>query len=98
MFVKISYSPIRLIEKVYVYTKLGYGIETEISNGGFLFNPGLSYKLNLHKFFNFNFMLGYHLQSIRYDILYHEKEGAIIDKKTGHNYRHSLSFGMGLIF
>ncbi|MDR1203723.1 MAG: hypothetical protein LBL58_19105 [Tannerellaceae bacterium] len=98
VFAKVAYSPIRSTEKPYVFTRLGYGIGTKISNPGFLFNPGIGYKLMLRKHFGFNFMLGYHCQSVRYDIVVYNDEGAIAAKRTGLNSRHSLSFGIGFIF
>jgi hypothetical protein len=98
VFAKVAYSPIKSTEKPYVFTRLGYGMNTKISNPGLLFNPGLGYKLMLRKHFGFNFMLGYHFQSIQYDIIVYNDEGVTVSKKTGLNSRHSLSFGIGLIF
>jgi hypothetical protein len=97
VFAKVDYSPIRSTEKPYVYAKLGYGIGTKISNPGLLFNPGFGYKLKLRKHFGLNFTLGYHIQSIRYDIVYYS-EGEFVDKKVDHINRHSASFGVGFIF
>jgi len=97
VFVKISYSPIKSTEKPYVFTKLGYGIGTGTSNAGLLFNTGLGYKIKLRDHFGFNFMLGYHLQSIRYNMNFYSEEGAI-DTKVKHNYRQSFSLGLGFIF
>ncbi len=98
VFAKITYSPIRTTEKPYIYTKLGYGIETGISNAGLLLSTGLGYKFQLRKRFALNFMLGYHLQTIRYDITYYSDEGTITDVKRDNNTRHSLSGGVGFIF
>lgn len=98
VFAKIIYSPIRSTDKPYIYTKFGYGIGTRISNAGLLFNPGLGYKLKFREHFALNFILGYHFQSIRYDIVSYSGNGIIIDKKTDSNSRHSLSFGIGFIF
>jgi opacity protein-like surface antigen len=98
VFVKVDYSPIRSTEKPYVYAKLGYGIGTKISNAGLLFNPGLGYKLKLGKRFGLNFTLGYHLQSIRYDMVYYSEDGMVVDKKIDNNNRNSLSLGAGFIF
>ena len=98
VFVKVTYSPIRSTESPYIYTRLGYGIGTKYSNAGLLFNPGFGYKLKIRKHFGLNFMLGYHLQSIRYEMLSHSTTGVVVDRKTGSNNRHSLSLGLGFIF
>lgn len=98
VFVKITYSPFKLSDKPYVYTKIGYGIGTKISNAGVLFNPGFGYKIKFRKHFGINFMLGYHLQSIRYDIVTIDESLNMVGTKIGHNNRHSISFGMGFIF
>jgi long-subunit fatty acid transport protein len=98
VFAKVAYAPVQSTKKPYVFAKLGYGISTKISNPGFLFNPGIGYKLMLRKHFGFNFMLGYHCQSVQYDIIVYNDEGTTIAQKTGLNTRHSLSCGIGLIF
>lgn len=98
IYTKIMYSPIKSTDKPYVFTKLGYGIGTGTSNAGLLFNIGVGYKVPLRNRFGFNFMLGYHLQSIRYDVLYNSEEGMVIDKMKDSNKRHSFSFGIGFIF
>ncbi|WP_080903551.1 hypothetical protein [Parabacteroides sp. Marseille-P3160] len=98
VFVKVAYSPIRANERPYVFAKVGYGIGTGISNAGLLLNTGLGYKLQLRKLFALNFLLGYHLQSIRYDLTYYSDAGVISDVKKDHNTRHSLSGGIGFIF
>lgn len=98
VYAKVAYSPIQANERPYVFAKVGYGIGTGISNAGLLLNTGLGYKLQLRKLFALNFLLGYHLQSIRYDLTYYSDAGVISDVKKDHNTRHSLSGGIGFIF
>ena len=64
----------------------------------FYFNSGLGYEINFLKHFGVNFMLGYHLQSIRYEIITFYEPEIISDTKIGHNNRHSISFGIGFVF
>jgi hypothetical protein len=97
VFAKALYSPLRTTDRPYVFTKLGYGIGTGYSNAGLLFNPGVGYRIMFGKHFGINFMLGYHLQSVRYDICIYEDEYRN-HTVTTHNNRHSLSFGAGFIF
>lgn len=98
IFMKVDYYPFKSTRKPYIYTKFGYGIGTEISNAGILFNSGLGYEINFLKHFGVNFMLGYHLQSIRYEIITFYEPEIISDTKIGHNNRHSISFGIGFVF
>lgn len=97
VFSKITYSPLRQTVNPYIYTRIGYGIGTNISNPGLLFNPGIGYKLRIRKHFNLNFMLGYHLQAIRYDVVMYD-DSAVISKTTDNSKRHSLSAGIGIVF
>ncbi|MDR2969490.1 MAG: hypothetical protein LBV32_07805 [Tannerellaceae bacterium] len=96
VFAKALYSPLSTTDKPYVFTKLGYGIGTEYSNAGLLFNPGVGYRIMFRKHFGINFMLGYHLQSVRYDVFIEDGIGSYAIPT--HNNRHSLSFGVGFIF
>lgn len=98
IYAKIVYNPFLSTERPYIYSKLGYGIGTEVSNAGLLFNTGVGYKHMFRKHFGINFMVGYHLQGIRYEAIDYSENGVFSTKKANNNYRHSLSFGTGFIF
>lgn len=98
VFTKIVYSPLRSSEKPFIFTKIGYGIGSNISNAGFLFNPGLGYKFPLRQHFAICVLLGYHLQSVRYEINSYSSVASVVDSYTSHNNRHSISLGVGLVF
>jgi hypothetical protein len=98
VFAKVTYAPLRRTAKPYVFTRLGYAFGTKISNPGLLLSPGIGYTCMLRKRFGFNFMLGYHLQSVRYDMFFEIDNGEVLAKTTSSNFRHSLAAGIGFIF
>jgi long-subunit fatty acid transport protein len=93
VFAVINYAPLR-ITKPYLFAKAGYSIGTKISNPGFIGSTGVGYKLKFREHFGLNFMLGYHLSQIKYDIT--SSDNIIIDKRS--LYRHSIALGIGFVF
>jgi len=98
IFTKVTYSPFKSFLKPFVFAKIGYGIGTKISNSGLLFNPGFGYKFQLSKCLGLNLAIGYHFQSILFDIVTYSEDGTVKLKEQASNHRNSLSFGVGLVF
>jgi long-subunit fatty acid transport protein len=90
----VTYAPLNSYLNPYIFTKVGYGIGTKISNPGLIFSPGIGYKLKFREHFGLNFHLGYHLTQIKYDITYED----LIILDTRSIYRHSIALSLGLIF
>ncbi len=81
----------------------GYAFKTENTVSGLLAEAGLGYKKMFKKHFGLNFHIGYHLKQFNLDI--HEYTVSDdnpfiinIETRPGTQTRHSLSFGIGLIF
>ncbi len=76
----------------------GYAFKTENTVSGLLAEAGLGYKKMFKKHFGLNFHIGYHLKQFNLDTA--NDNLFIIHKETrpGTQTRHSLSFGVGLIF
>ena len=98
IFSKVTYSPFKSFLKPFVVAKIGYGIGTKISNPGLLFNPGFGYKFQLCKSFDLNLSIGYHFQSILFDVITYSDDGSVILKEQTSNQRNSLSLGVSLVF
>jgi long-subunit fatty acid transport protein len=94
VFANATYAPLNRYLNPYIYTKIGYGIGTKISNPGLIFSPGVGYKIKFREHFGLNFNIGYHLTQIKYDITYED----VLVLGTRSNYRHSLVMNFGFIF
>ena len=97
------YSPIAKIPKGYLYTNLGYGcFANEAISSGWMWDLGIGYTKMFRKHFGLNFQIGYNLKefadipSYRYDI---DTENIVITYLGKvKDLRHSLSFGIGMVF
>ena len=97
------YSPIAKIPKGYLYTNLGYGcFANEAISPGWMCDLGIGYTKMFRKHFGLNFQIGYNLKefadipSYRYDI---DTENIVITYLGKvKDLRHSLSFGIGMVF
>ncbi|MCF2576125.1 hypothetical protein I6E18_08075 [Phocaeicola barnesiae] len=97
------YSPITKIPKGYLYTNLGYGcFANEAISSGWMWDLGIGYTKMFRKHFGLNFQIGYNLKefadipSYRYDI---DSENTVITYLGKvKDLRHSLSFGIGMVF
>ncbi|GHT30116.1 hypothetical protein AGMMS49574_08820 [Bacteroidia bacterium] len=94
VYAMVTYAPLKNYLNPYIYTKVGYGIGTKISNPGLILSPGIGYMLKFRDHFALNFNLGYHLTQIKYDITYED----LFVLATQSNYRHSIILSLGLIF
>ncbi|VFB12676.1 Uncharacterised protein [Bacteroides heparinolyticus] len=83
IFAAIHYAPIKKIREAYTYTNIGYAvIDKNDTYSGRMWDIGIGYKKMFRTHLGVNFQIGYNLKQL-------EK----IERT-----RHSLSFGVGLIF
>lgn len=95
------YKPISKIPNGYIFTNLGYGIfKNESINPGWMWDVGIGYTKMFRKHFGLNFQLGYNLKEFSgipsYKVNNETWETTYIGEKS--SIRHSLSFGVGLVF
>jgi hypothetical protein len=89
----LRYFPFSQNHNPYVYTNVGYAINTSNSNPGAMWDLGVGYQKMLRKHFGLKMELGYSLKNIKGDLL---MEGTTIGSVS--QTRNSLSMGLGLIF
>lgn len=91
VYVTLRYKPIEKMKDAYVFTDLGYGIDSEEDDftPGVLFNLGVGYTKMFAKHFGVNFQLGYNLKQFKYT------HSNIPNLEAT---RHSVIFGLGLTF
>ena len=91
VYVTLRYKPIEKMKDAYVFTDLGYAIESKKDDftQGALFNLGVGYTKMFAKHFGVNFQLGYNLKTFS-----HPYGDMPALKAT----RHSVIFGLGLTF
>ena len=91
IYVTLRYKPIEKMKDAYVFTDLGYGIDSEEDDftPGVLFNLGVGYTKMFAKHFGVNFQLGYNLKQFKYT------HSNIPNLEAT---RHSVIFGLGLTF
>lgn len=85
----------------YVYTNLGYGIfKNDNVTPGWMWDAGVGYTKMFRKHFGLNFQLGYNLKEFgkipSYEINFPNGEVNYVGEKS--SIRHSVSFGIGLVF
>ena len=89
IFGAFRYRPIRKYPDPYLYTNLGYGIGNERDlYAGWMWDAGIGYTKMFYRHFGLNFQFGYNLKT------FHMHSGCTVHS----NLRHSLSFGVGLVF
>ncbi len=91
IYATLRYKPIEKMKDAYVFTDLGYAIESKKDDftQGALVNLGVGYTKMFAKHFGVNFQLGYNLKTFSYP--YGDTPAL---KAT----RHSVIFGVGLTF
>ena len=90
VFASLHYSPLqKILPDAYAYTNLGYAVicKNDIYKG-LMWDLGFGYKKMFRPHFGINFQLGYNLKE------FHDNRMEYILDRT----RHSISFGIGLIF
>ena len=100
VFATVHYNPWES-NPFYLFGNVGCGIKTETALSGLLVDAGLGYKMMFKKHFGLNFHFGYNLKQFNMDIHNYIFEDGYIyyeDTTSGTQTRHSLSFGVGLIF
>ncbi len=97
----------RFLDKqpLYAFTNLGYSIGGSGAGGPFrrgaMFDVGVGYPLMLTKNFGFNFQIGYnlsHCSNFDYSYTVAMPDYVMIGYDTTKSIRHSLSFGVGIVF
>jgi hypothetical protein len=97
IFAAVHYNP-KISTPLYFFGNAGYSFKTKTITPGVLMDAGIGYKQMFKKHFGLNFQFGYNLKQFR-------RQAYSFDSKT-ENYttlkwnqiRHSLTFGIGLIF
>jgi len=91
IYATLRYKPIEKVKDAYVFTDLGYAIDSEKDDftPGVLFNLGVGYTKMFAKHFGVNFQLGYNLKQFKYT------HSNIPNLEAT---RHSVIFGLGLTF
>lgn len=95
------YRPLPKFLDGYVFTDLGYGIiKNDNVAQGWMWNVGVGYTKMFRKHFGLNFQLGYNLKEFggipSYEVDFVNGEFNYVGKKS--SIRHSVSFGIGLVF
>lgn len=95
------YRPLLQLQNGYVFTDLGYGVfKSDNVNPGWMWNLGIGYTKMFRKHFGLNFQLGYNLKEFggipSYEVDLVNGESTYIGEKS--STRHSVSFGIGLVF
>lgn len=95
------YRPLQKIYDGYVYTDLGYGVfKNDNITPGWVWNVGIGYTKMFAKRFGLNFQLGYNLKEFdnipSFKVGFESDEINYVGKKS--SIRHSISFGIGLVF
>ncbi|MDH6313100.1 MULTISPECIES: hypothetical protein [Bacteroidales] len=97
IYLTAHYKPLYKLPSGYIFSNLGYGLDTSDFIPGALFDIGIGYKKMFRKHFGLNFQLGYNLKQQKGNLGYIDEKQQIVHDKIN-RYRHSLSFGIGLIF
>lgn len=102
VFAAFRYAPFRAALSPYVFTDIGYAIDTSVSDNGVLWELGVGYKRMFRKHFGMKFEAGYSLQQIRLTeknfILIPDGDGNYPSVSPFSMFRHSLLLGIGLVF
>jgi hypothetical protein len=94
IFGLVHVAPLKSLPQAYAYGDLGYSPSGKNIEKGLLFDTGVGYKWMFHPYFGLNFQLGYNMKQFSYDVTYLSTQ----KRETERGYRHSLTFGVGLIF
>lgn len=88
----LQFFPLNTIPKGYIYTDMGYAIKTSTSIPGFLGNFGIGYKHMFRNHFGLKLQLGYNYKQLKKGLL-------DIDNMVYYTQnRHSIAFGIGVVF
>lgn len=95
------YRPLQKMLNGYVFTDLGYGaFKNDNITPGWMWNAGIGYTKMFRKHFGLNLQLGYNLKEFggipSYEVNLENGEINYVGKKS--SIRHSISFGIGLVF
>ncbi len=89
VFSTFRYRPIKSFLDTYLYTNLGYAIGHEQNlYAGWMWDAGIGYTKMFYRHFGLNFQFGYNFKSFRVPL----------NDIMQSNLRHSLSFGVGVVF
>ena len=80
--------------KFFVYSYIGYGLNTKISNPGLHFEVGTGYQWMFRKHFGLGINAGYNLKQMRVEYIDEDQNHSEMLFHT----RHSLSAGLSIIF
>jgi hypothetical protein len=94
IFGLVHVAPLKSLPQAYAYGDLGYSPSGKNIEKGLLFDTGVGYKWMFHPHFGLNFQLGYNMKQFSYDVT----NSSTQKTETERGYRHSLTFGVGLIF
>lgn len=95
------YRPLPKFQDGYIFTDLGYGVfKHDNVAPGWMWNAGIGYIKMFRRHFGLNFQLGYNLKEFggipSYEVDLTNGEFNYIGEKN--SIRHSISFGIGLVF
>lgn len=101
IFGTFRYHPLKKIPNGYAFTNLGYGaFKGDDIVSGWMWDAGIGFTRMFRKHFGLNFEFGYNLKEFHgipvYEIDWENATTSYIGKKN--SIRHSLSFGLGLVF
>lgn len=90
LFGTLRYRPIRKFLDTYLYTDLGYGLGKRENSiyPGWMWNLGIGYTKMFRRHFGLNLQCGYNFKTFNIQTCHTAKS----------NIRHSLAFGIGLVF
>lgn len=100
IFGSLRYHPIQRLLPVYAYTNVGYGVvHNDQARRGWLFDLGVGYKHMFRRHFGLRFQLGYHLNEINgIEAVGQLGDMGVINFGKKSIVRHSIAFGIGVIF
>lgn len=101
VYATFRYRPLARIPAAYVYTNAGYGLFKSVNiYAGWMGDLGIGYQYMLRRHFGLNFQLGYNLKEFAgvdtYVYYPSSEQFVFLGKKS--TFRHSISFGFGLVF
>jgi hypothetical protein len=97
VFVAAHYNP-KMEIPFYFFGNAGYSRKTRTMTPGFLMDAGIGYKLMFRKHFGLNFQFGYNLKQFKEEVLGINFDEGFSSSLQGKQTRHSLIFGIGLVF
>lgn len=97
LYATVRYKMVKQVPALYTFADLGYALKA--GNKGFTGNLGIGYSHMLKKHFGFNFQIAYNLKNFESIPTYiYNIDSQQILYREENCLRHSLSFGIGLIF